>query len=256
MIDIVHIWKPLIEIAILWFMMYHIMLFLEGTRAIQVLLGIIVLVVAFLAFQKLDFKVLDWLLTKLFGISVIAILILFHPEIRQGLARLGRRKLFSTSMREEEIDQILGPIIKAAESLSKEKAGALIAIEKLDSLNSYTETGVTVDGYISEDLIQTIFTPRSLLHDGGLVIQRGRVMAAGCLFPLSQNQELSRIFGTRHRAALGLSEETDAIIIVVSEERQDISLVYRGNLYKDLDRTDLHSKIKEIIKLKNEPPKP
>jgi diadenylate cyclase len=256
MIDFISLWKPIVEILILWFMIYHIMRFLEGTRAIQVLLGITVLLVAFLVFQRLNFTVLDWLLTKLFGISVIAILVLFNPEIRQGLARLGRRQLFSTNMREEEIDQILTPIIKAAESLSKEKAGALIAIEKSDLLTPYTETGVSIDARISADLIETVFTPRSLLHDGGMIIQRGRISAAGVLFPLSQNQDLSRIFGTRHRAALGLSEETDAIIIVVSEERQDISLVYRGNLYKDLDRGDLHSRIKALFKLSKEDTSP
>jgi diadenylate cyclase len=111
---------------------------------------------------------------------------------------------------------------------------------------------VAIDGRVSSDLIQAIFTPNNPLHDGGLILQQGRIVAAGCLFPLTQNQELSRIFGTRHRAALGLSEETDAIIIVVSEERQDISLVYRGRLYKDLSREDLLSRVKEIIKTKKD----
>jgi len=241
-----------LEIAILWFVIYHIILFFEGTRAIHVLRGIIILLVAFLLSQKLNFQVLDWLLTKLFGISIIAFLIIFHPEIRQGLARLGQRNLFGAPLREEELDYVLSEIDKAAENLSKEKLGALIAIEKEDSLSAYVESGNIIDSRVSADLIQAIFTPNNPLHDGGLVIQNGRILAAGCLFPLTQNQDLSRIFGTRHRAALGLSEETDAVIIIVSEERRDISLVYKGRLYRDIGREELIAKIKEIIKLKKD----
>jgi diadenylate cyclase len=147
---------------------------------------------------------------------------------------------------------MLKEICKAAESLSKDKIGALIVIEKNDPLTAYIESGINADARVSSEMIQTIFTPNSLLHDGGLIIQNGRIVAAGCLFPLTQNQDLSRMFGTRHRAALGLSEETDAIIIVVSEERQDISLVYRGRLFKDLSREEIFSKVKEVIKIKKE----
>ncbi len=245
-------WKPIIEILILWLVIYHIMLFFEGTRAIQVLRGIIILVFSFFLSQRLGFQILDWLLTKLFGISVIAILIIFHPEIRQGLARLGQRHLFGTSLVEEELDYILKQIGEATENLSKNKIGALIAIEKNVPLTAYIDSGVLIDARVSSDLIDNIFTPNSLLHDGGLIIQNGRIISAGCLFPLTENQDLSRIYGTRHRAALGLSEETDAVIIVVSEERQDVSLVYRGKLYRDLDREEMFSKIKEIIKLKKD----
>lgn len=247
---ILYLWKPIVEIAILWVVIYHLMLFFEGTRAVQVLRGIVVLLVAFFLFQRLGLQVLDWLLAKLFGISIIAILIIFHPEIRQGLARLGQRHLFGASLRGEELDLVLRELGKAAENLAKDKIGAIIAIEKKDPLAGYIESGVLLDAKASADLIEAIFTPNNPLHDGGLIVQQGRLIAAGCLFPLTQNQDLSRIFGTRHRAALGLSEETDAIVIVVSEERQDISLVYRGKLYKDLSRDDLLTKIKEIIKLK------
>lgn len=147
---------------------------------------------------------------------------------------------------------MLSQIDQAVENISKEKIGAIIAIEKEDSLSAYVESGDLIDSRVSADLIQAIFTPNNPLHDGGLIIQQGRILAAGCLFPLTQNQDLSRIFGTRHRAALGLSEETDAVIIIVSEERHDISLVYRGRLYRDVGREELINKIKEIIKLKKE----
>jgi len=246
------LWKPVFEIIILWFVIYHIMLFFEGTRAVQVLRGIIILLVAFFLFQRLNFTILDWLLTKLFGISVIAILIIFHPEIRQGLARLGQRHLFGTSLREEEWDVILKETGRAVDNLLRENIGALIAIEKTDSLSSYIESGVVMDARVSSDLLENIFTPKSMLHDGGVIIQHGRIAAAGCLFPLTQSQELNRIYGTRHRAALGLSEETDAIVIVVSEERQDVSLIYRGQFYRDLDRDGLINKTKEMLRQKRQ----
>jgi diadenylate cyclase len=223
------------------------MLFFEGTRAIYVLRGIVVLLLAFFVFQRFKLDVLDWLLTKLFAISVIALLIIFHPEIRQGLARLGKRRLFGTDLREEELDYILNQIVRAAENLSKDKIGALITVEKNDPLTAYIESGVLLDAQVSTDLIQAIFTPNNPLHDGGVIIQHGRIMAAGCLFPLTEKEDLSRIFGTRHRAAIGLSEETDAIVIIVSEERQDMSLVYRGRLYRDLSREELILRIKDTI---------
>jgi len=247
-LDIIIFWKPIVEILILWFVIYQIMLFFEGTRAFQVLRGIIVLLLAFFLVQRFNFEILDWLFTKFFGISVIALLIIFQPEIRQGLARLGQRHMFSTTLREEELDFVLAQAVRAAENLCKEKAGALIALERKDPLNAYVESGEVIDARVSTDLIETIFTPKSLLHDGGIVIQNGRIIAAGCLFPLTESHELSRVFGTRHRAALGLSEETDAVIIVASEERQDMSLVFRGKLLKDLKRDEMISKIKELMR--------
>ena len=246
------LWKPIIEILILWFVIYRVMLFFEGTRALQVLRGIIIVLVAFLLTQIFQLDILDWLMTKLFGISVIAILIIFHPEIRQGLARLGQRHLFSTTLRDEDLDYMLKEIGRATETLSQLKFGALIAIEKSDPLASYLESGVLVDAKISADLIEAIFTPNNPLPDGAVIIQHGRIMAAGCLFPLSENQDLSRIYGTRHRAALGLSEETDTLVIIVSEERKDISLVYKGRLFKEMGKEELLEKIKEILKLKSD----
>jgi diadenylate cyclase len=179
-------------------------------------------------------------------------LIIFHPEIRQGLARLGQRHLFGTALRAEELEHILREITKAADALSKNKIGALIAIEKETPLRVYVESGVFLDANISSEIIQSIFTPTSILHDGGVIIQHGRIAAAGCLFPLTDNQELSRIFGTRHRAAVSLSEETDAIVIIVSEERGDMSLAYKGKLYQGLNREELINKITEFIKIKKE----
>lgn len=247
-------WKPLVEILILWFVIYHIMLFFVGTRAINALRGIIIILVAFFLFQRLNFEVLDWLFTKLFAISVIAMMVVFHPELRQGLAKLGQRNLlFAGVLKEEKLEYVLKQVGKAVDNLAEEKLGAIIAIEKNDSLTPYIESGVVIDARVSVELIEAIFTRNSILHDGAMIIQNGRIISAGCLFPLSEKQGLNRIFGTRHRAALGLSEETDAVIIVISEERQDISLIYSGQIFKDLSREDLVSKIKDAILNPNKP---
>ncbi len=247
-------WKPALEIIILWALIYHILRFFEGTRAIQVLRGIFILIFLFLLTQTLKLEVINSLLNSLFTISVIAVLIIFHPEIRQGLARLGQHNLFAVSLKVQEWEDILKQIGKATDNLCKSKVGALLAIENKDSLANYAEKGVAIDARVSAEMIETIFTPNSLLHDGGLIIRNGRIASAGCIFPLTENQDLSRVFGTRHRAALGLSEECDAIIIVISEERSDVSLVYHARLYKDLSKEELFSKVKEFISIPEENP--
>lgn len=240
-------WRPGVEILFLWILIYHALVFFEGTRAIQVWRGIIVLLAVFFLVQYLSLNILNWIFDKLLGISVLAIMVIFHPEIRQGLARLGQHNMFRTHLREEELDIMLKELGKAVEGLCRDKIGALIAIEKTDPLTPFIETGDRIDALVTSDLIHTIFTPNSMLHDGGVVIQNGRIAAAGCLFPLTQNQDLSRVFGTRHRAALGLSEETDALIIVISEERHDVSLVHESRLYKDLSKDELLVKIKNLL---------
>lgn len=240
-------WKPGLEILFLWILIYHALVFFEGTRAIQVWRGIIVLLAVFFLVQYLSLNILNWIFDKLLGISVLAIMVIFHPEIRQGLARLGQHNMFRTPLRAEELDIMLKELGKAVEGLCRDKFGALIAIEKSDPLTPFIETGDRIDALVTSDLLHTIFTPNSMLHDGGVIIQNGRIAAAGCLFPLTQNQDLSRVFGTRHRAALGLSEETDALIIVISEERHDVSLVHESRLYKDLSKDELLVKIKNIL---------
>ena len=250
MLNLLSYWKPAVEIAILWSVYYRIMLFFEGTRAVQVLRGIIILVFAFFIFQILRFETLDWLLTHLFGISVIGILIIFQPEIRHGLARLGQRQLFRVSLHEEEIEEMLRDVAEATELLSKSRTGALMALEREDQLKTYIESGVSVDSKVSSELIQTIFSPGSLLHDGGIVIEHGRIIAAGCLFPLTDKPDLSRVLGTRHRAALGLTEQTDALVVIVSEETGAVSLSHNGKLMRDLSEEELINNLRSSFRPK------
>jgi diadenylate cyclase len=236
--------KPVIEISILWFVFFRIMIFFEGTRAGQVWKGIFILVIAFFLAQKLGLNTLDWILTKLFAISVIAIIVIFQPELRFGLARLGQPHLFATGLKEEEIDDLIRQLSTTLMYLSEKKIGALIALEKEDRLKSYMDSGIAMDAKMSPELLETIFTPLSPLHDGGVVIQGNQVSAASCLFPLAQNPYLSHSLGTRHRAALGLSEEVDAIVLIVSEETGLMSFAVGGRLTQGLTKEELADGLK------------
>lgn len=239
--------KPVIEISILWFVFFRIMIFFEGTRAGQVWKGIFILVLAFFIAQKLGFNTLDWILTKLFAISVIAIIVIFQPELRFGLARLGQPHVFGVGLKEEEIDELVGQIASAMAFLAQRKIGALIAIERDDRLKGYMSAGIEMEARATAELLESIFTPGAPLHDGGVVVQGNRVAAASCLFPLAQNPYLSHSLGTRHRAALGLSEETDAVVLVVSEESGLMSLAVTGRLTQGLSRDELAQTLKDLL---------
>jgi diadenylate cyclase len=248
-VTIFSIVKTILEVSILWAVFYQILVFFEGTRSFQVLKGITLLVVAFLVFQIIRFDTLNWLLTKFFGLSIIAFLIIFQQELRQGLARLGQQHLFNIELEESEIIAIIEEITSAAYKISKNKIGCLIAIERDTKLKTYIESGIPIDGKISSELIQSIFIPRSPMHDGGLITRRDRIIAASCLFPLSDNPNFSKIIGTRHRAALGLTEQTDAIVIMVSEETGEISVAAEGRFIPVVNRDRLVNILKNLLVL-------
>lgn len=239
--------KPVIEISILWFVFFRIMIFFEGTRAGQVWKGIFILVVAFFLAQKLGLNTLDWILTKLFAISVIAIIVIFQPELRFGLARLGQPHLFMTGLKAEEIDELIRQLSQALFFLADKKIGAIIALEREDRLKTYIENGVQMGAQLSPELLETIFTPLSPLHDGGVVVEGNTIAAASCLFPLAQNPYLSHTLGTRHRCAIGLTEETDAVVLVASEETGLISLAVRGRLTQGLTKEELIGNLKDLL---------
>ncbi|MDD5005897.1 MAG: diadenylate cyclase CdaA [Candidatus Omnitrophica bacterium] len=249
--EILLLWRPYLEIAILWYAIYNLLVFFERTRARNVLRGLIILVVMFFIFQKLGFHTLDWIMTKIFAISIIGIFIIFQPELRQGLARLGARQVFLTSplLKAEELEILIRQLEKAAVNFSEKKIGALIALERDDSLKVYIDSGVQMDSMVSEEILEAIFFPSSPLHDGGVVIVGGRIAAACCLFPLiDDNARLSRTHGTRHRAALGLSEDTDAVVIIVSEETGNISLATEGHIISDISREELSRTLRNLLR--------
>ncbi len=244
---IITIIKTVVEILILWAVFYRVLLFFEGTRAFQVLRGIIYLVLAFLFSQVFELHTLNWILTKIFGISIIAFLIIFQQELRQGLAKLGQQHLFSVSLGESEILALIEDISSAVVKLSHKKIGCLIAMETETKLTPYIESGVHIDSKATQTLIQTIFTPYSPLHDGGVIIRQGRIAAASCLFPSTENPQLNKLLGMRHRAALGMSEQTDAIVILSSEESGDISMAHGGRLSICANKEELSKKLKNLL---------
>lgn len=239
--------KPIIEIAILWFVIYRILVFFEGTRAFQVIKGIILLVVAYFVFKLLGLATLDWLMERLFAISIIAILIIFQPEFRQGLARLGQQHLFTPVLAEKEMLAVINEIASAISLLASRKIGAIIAIEREAKLNLYIESGVIIDSKVSAEILLSIFTSSSPLHDGGVIVRGERILSAVCLFPLSENPRFHKTTGSRHRAALGLSEHTDAVIVMVSEQTGEIGLAFEGNFLEIRDKESLIGSLKNIL---------
>ena len=231
-------WRDVVEVLLVAWVIYRILLVFAGTRAIQMLLGFFLLVLAYVVSRVLGLALIEHLLTALFQFGVIAALIVFQPELRSALASLGQNRVFRafTGMQGKEV---AGEIVEAVEDLSRDKVGAIIAIEEEVGLGEYLETGTPLQARVSAPLLQNIFTPYSLLHDGAAVVRGDEIIAAGVILPLTQFPVSDRTLGTRHRAALGLSEETDALVIVVSEETGIVSVAHRGRLKRAVTSADL-----------------
>ncbi len=238
-------WRPALEILFIWAIVYSLIRFFQGTRAVQVLIGLLFLAVIFNIAKVLGLHTINWVLTKLFAVGVLAFLIIFQPELRRALARIGQNTMFGPFLKKGgTIDEV----VQACEHLSRNKIGALIAIERDVGLKNYIESGLTVDAKVSAELLITLFFPNNPTHDGGVIIQGERITSSGCLFPLSQNPQLARSLGTRHRAAVGLAEETDAVCVVVSEETGAISVSVYGKLTRDLEGEGLRRVLTSLFR--------
>ena len=242
--------KVVLEISIIWFLIYRFLQFIKGTRVVPLVRGVIVLIILFSLTNILNLVVINWILTKLFAISVIGFLIIFQPEIRRGLSKIGQTYFDLFFPLPEE--GVISMISQSLSGLAQKRIGALIAFERGVGLKTYAETGGRLDSGVSAELLNTIFSPLGPLHDGGVIISAGRLVAAGCIFPLSQNEELDRTMGTRHRAAIGLSEETDAVVAMVSEETGKISIAIGGELITDFQGKDFSFVLKNIMQQKEE----
>lgn len=231
-------WKDLIEVLIVAVVFYRILLVLAGTRAIQMLLGLFLLVGIYFGARVLGLTLLEYILANVFEFGVIALLVVFQPELRSALAHLGQNRLLRIFSRLEQ-GEVAEEIALAAEELARGKVGAIIAIEREIGLGEYLDTGTLLQARVSAALLQNLFTPYSLLHDGAVIIRGDEIIAAGAILPLTQFPVVDRTLGTRHRAALGLSEETDALVIVISEESGQISLAHRGNLRRGIDASSV-----------------
>jgi len=234
-----------IQIVVLAVVYYYIMLFFRGTRGAQVLVGLgLLLAVSIGLTQILSLDALNWLLRRFSVYLAVALLVIFQPEIRRALAELGRQPVFVVpAERRTAIDHL----VHAALTLSEHRVGALIAVEREIGTRAIQETGTRIDARVAPELLASIFFPHTPLHDGGVIVRGNRITAAGCIFPLSQKAELHKTLGTRHRAAVGLTEETDAVVIVVSEETGNISVAYRGRLSRGLDEERLRRFLSALL---------
>lgn len=237
-------WQDVVDILLVTFIIYRTFLLIRGTRAVQMLAGIAVLIVIYFAARELELLTLYWLLRTLLSSIFLIIIIVFQHDIRRALTQVGKTPF--TKTRDETI-HALEVVAAAAQYLSERRIGGLIVIENETGLRDYIDSGIKIGAELSKELLVSLFLPTSPLHDGGVVIYKGRIQTAGCLLPLSKNPHISKRYGTRHRAALGLSEETDAVVVVISEETQEISLVQDGRITTVSDKNALRNRLGAIF---------
>ncbi|MBP2651510.1 MAG: hypothetical protein H6Q74_2335 [Firmicutes bacterium] len=248
-------WLDIIDILIVAVVLYKLYIMIRDTRAVALLKGLIVLLIATLVSKWLSLNVINWLLQKTMTVVLVALPIVFQPELRRGLEQLGQGKLFSKRifLDEEETQSLMEEIVRAVSQLARTSTGAIIVFERETGLSDYAETGTRVDGLVSSELLNNIFVPNSPLHDGAVLIRANRIMAAGCILPLSDARTLGKELGTRHRAALGLSEQVDALVIVVSEETSIISVAQGGSLVRYIEPDGLKDYLRPLYITKSSP---
>lgn len=239
-------WQDIVDILLVTAIFYRLLLMIKGTRAAQILIGLGVLLIAFLFSGYVGLYTIDWLIQSLWAQIVLALVILFQPEIRRALAQMGEARFFPSFTSAEELKS-LEEIVKVSVALANRKIGALIVIERETSLKDFIDIGSPLDARVSKELILSIFHPTSPIHDGAIVIRGNRIVAAGCFLPLMLSSAFSKAYGTRHRAGIGLSAETDAVVIIVSEETGSIATAINGNLEKNVDMGSLRDLLAEIF---------
>ncbi|MGG1554257.1 diadenylate cyclase CdaA [Paenibacillus ferrarius] len=244
--------KDIVDILIVSYVIYKLILLVRGTRAIQLMKGILVVVIAWAVSIWFQLSTLQWMMNQTFTFGVLGVIVIFQPELRRALEQLGRGKIFSRASSEEDqdVNKRIGEVIRAANYLAKRKIGALIVFEKETGLTDYIESGIAIESKISGELLINIFIPNTPLHDGAVIIRQGQLMAAGCYLPLSENPFISKELGTRHRAAIGMTEVSDAMCVVVSEETGQISLSINGHIVRDIKEESLIAKLFEELKPK------
>jgi len=240
-------WWDLLDIAIVAGAIYEVLKAIRGTRTVQMIVGLALLVMLFYLSRWGHLQTVDWLIRNLLGYIVFAVIVLFQSDIRRALAHLGRAPFFRYFLTTEGREETIEEVVVAATQLSGQRVGAIIVVERQIGLRNYIEAGLPLDALLTYDLLVSIFQTKSPLHDGAVMIQNDRVAAAACFLPLTINPALARHLGTRHRAAIGLTEENDAVAIIVSEETGNISIALDGQLEGPLDGTQLKLRLKSLI---------
>jgi uncharacterized protein (TIGR00159 family) len=241
-------WQDGIDLGIITFLIYRLLQILRGTRAMQMVIGLAIVMAAFVLSRALGLFTLNWILDNFLGSIILVIIVIFQSDIRRALTQVGTAPLFGAERMVQRRDDIIEDIVQAVVVLAAKRFGALIVLQREVGLNEYMEIGTRLDARVSRELMESVFQPHSPMHDGALVIQRGRVTAARCVLPLSTNPNLRKTWGTRHRAAIGVTEETDAVAIVVSEQEGTIALVVGGNVTENIDSTRLRSALRELVR--------
>jgi uncharacterized protein (TIGR00159 family) len=234
-----------VDIGIVAFIVYSLIQLIRGTRAARMLIGLCVVVLIYLSSRVFDLYTVNWILDNFLSSVLLVIVIIFQHDIRRALVQVGSRPFFGTAtgLRGQDLEEILRAVV----TLASRRLGGLLVLERETGLNEFIEGGTTVDAQISKELIVSIFLPASPIHDGALSIRKGRITAAGCFLPLTTNPNVSKTFGSRHRAAIGITEESDAVVIAVSEETGGISLVVDGRLTRDLDAGSLRGTLQKLV---------
>ena len=239
-------WADLLDILLVAFIIYRLLLLIKGTRTVQMLLGLAVLLVFYVASQMGGLFTLNWILDNFLSSIILVIVVIFQNDIRRALVHMGRNPFASDSSFREG-DRGIDELVRGCTSLAAHRHGALVVIERETGINDFLEVGTELDARLSADLLRSVFHPQSPIHDGAAIIQRGRISRVGCFLPLTQNPAVNPRYGTRHRAAIGLTELVDAVAIVVSEETGRISVVISGKMTRDLEALTLRKVLKRLI---------
>lgn len=240
-------WWDIADIVVMWVLIYEVLKLIRGTRAVQMAVGAGVLLLIFYGSRWSHLETVNWLVRNLVGYIVFAVIVLFQSDIRRALAHLGRAPFFRYLAKPESAEESIEELIVAATMLASQRIGAIIAIERQIGLRNYIEGGIPLDAVLTYDLLLSIFQPESPLHDGAVIVQDDRIAAAACFLPLTVNPKLSKELGSRHRAAIGLTEENDSVAIVVSEETGAISLVADGQIERGLTGDDLRDRLRSLV---------
>ncbi len=242
-------WQDILDIALVSVILYQVFLLIKGTRAARMLVGVGVLIIVSIFAKYFQLFTMDWILQNFWSQVVIVLIVVFQQEIRRALAQMGESSFFQNFTSAEELKS-LEEIVRAAVACANRKIGALIVIERDVSLKDYVEVGTPLDAKVNKDLLLSIFHPTSPIHDGAVIIRGNRVMAAGCFLPIKLGTAMSKALGTRHRAGFGLTEETDAVAIIVSEETGDISLAMNGKMEPHIDMGTLRDILTDLFTTK------
>ena len=240
----------LLDILLVAYIIYRILLLIKGTRTVQMLVGLAVLLVVYVGSQVGGLFTLNWLLDNFLSSIILVIVVIFQNDIRRALMHMGRNPFFADQSFREE-DKAIDELVRGCTSLAGRRYGALLVIERETGINDFLEVGTELDAKLTADLLGAIFHPQSPIHDGAIIIQRGRLTRAGCFLPLTQNPSVSPRLGTRHRAAIGLTELVDAVAIVVSEETGKVSVVVSGKMTRDLDAITLRKVLRRLLEPHN-----